>query len=856
MAQPATSLLIFYPPQATYNWHQGASAGPFTTSITDSRIYLTAVVSGAHNYVVTDLVDLSSISTLAIDWAGTFDAAIDGNITFGISNVQADTSFLTLSHKQTTFSRTTSYLDVSSYYGSYYLKFGINVTSGFPATISSWLYNVQGFNHSYSYPLGTSQIREETAVFNGYLQNDSNTSCTCGFWVYNQSTTATNAINYTDGTLPAGHSFSKAAGSLLNSSTYYYVRTWSKGIHGFNISRNETYFLTLPDTPSGLTVSQVGPQSLNVQWTNATMGKSNANVTNQSVLIRYSASSYPTTITSGTFGANESKYDNVTISGLAEEATYYFSAWTYINASGSPERMQWSDSFVTASNATIGGLYNIMVRYENETTSGNLPIDLTKYGPHKLIVHYNDMTQYAVFSGNTVTDSTVYGFWNDIANGNFTIIANNTILYFEFTWNYTGGVNKCHRVQIPTTEVNTTFYFRTNIPLYGETTANEFHIYSAAVVNPADNLIFTADHDIDVVAGVYVYNTSSYGYWVVVPNANYSISGNQVTIYADILDANSSMGKIEYYTEIIVPGIDVMYGNLIPYTYGFKDPTGGFQNALDLDAYVDVYCFNSTGVRMTIHKEFWDAIDEVHPTLVGCKKYRIGVGRVGQVIDLLGNAPTGCVDTSDLSPEPVQIPVEEITTYPFFIVIDIDQGWRGDEINGFYVYYRDILFGTNYVNFTVWDRNGTAVYFENTTSNIKNFTYPLACKKFKYNYTLNVNHTEWSSNQTIEGAFNPGMTAITDITSFEDLISKILGNTPFKNFDTDETVTWGPAFVGIIAIILLASFGAVNAYLGMIGCGAWLCVAYGIISGLPPLIFVGGIFLISMAFVFAIGGKK
>jgi len=855
--QHSVAVTIYYPPQATHNWHQGASVGTFTTSITDSRIYLTTVVSGSYNYVVTDQIDLSNISTLAIDWAGTFDAAIPGNITFGISTVQADASFDTLTKKTTTFSRTTTHLDVTNYYGLYYLKFGINVTSGFPSTISSWLYNVQGYNHSYSYPLYASSVEETTATLQGYLLNDSNySSCTCGFWVYNQSTNASNAINFTAGSSYGAEDVFTASATNLNASTYYYVRTWSKGRYGFNISSNESYFLTKPESPTGLSVSVIGPSALKVSWTNATMGNSNGNITNQSVYIRYSNSSYPTTRTSGTFGCNVSKYDNYTFSGLSEETTYYFSAWTYINASGSPEFAKWSDSFATATDATVGGALQLAVRYENESISGNLLIDLSEYGPHKLVVHYENLTQYAVFSGATVSDATVYGYWAHIAEGNFTIIANNTVKYIEFTWNYTDSINRCHRILIPTVGENTTFYVRTNLPVYGETLSNEFHSYSAAVENPANDLIFTTDYDIDVVAGVYVYNASLYGAWVQVPNDNYSISGNQVTIYSDVLDANSTIGKIEYYMHVIVAGVDTMYGVLVPYIYTFSDPSTIFVDALELDAYVNIYTYNSSSVRLTIHQEFFTGDDKVNPMLIGCKKYFLGVGSSVLVIDRVCIAPTRCSSSADMTPEAIDIPQIEEINYSFFDIVNLKQGWRGDEINGFYVYYQDTMFGTNYVNFTVWDQNGTAVYWKNATTNTYNFTYALACKKFRYNYTLRVGHEEWTASKGIEGSLYPGASPIFDIVSLNDLLEKIFGNTPLQNFDTGETVPWAEIFVGSVAMILLLSFSSINGYVGMISTGAWLCIAYSIISGLPIIFFVGGMFLISMAFVFAIGGRN
>jgi len=242
--------------------------------------------------------------------------------------------------------------------------------------------------------------------------------------------------------------------------------------------------------------------------------------------------------------------------------------------------------------------------------------------------------------------------------------------------------------------------------------------------------------------------------------------------------------------------------------------------------------------------------------LIGCKKYFLGVGSSVLVIDRVCIAPTRCSSSADMTPEAIDIPQIEEINYSFFDIVNLKQGWRGDEINGFYVYYQDTMFGTNYVNFTVWDQNGTAVYWKNATTNTYNFTYALACKKFRYNYTLRVGHEEWTASKGIEGSLYPGASPIFDIVSLNDLLEKIFGNTPLQNFDTGETVPWAEIFVGSVAMILLLSFSSINGYVGMISTGAWLCIAYSIISGLPIIFFVGGMFLISMAFVFAIGGRN
>jgi len=754
----------YYPPSG--NWQQGDSNGTFSTTIGATTITLTVGSAGARNYVVTvAAIDLGNISYLEIDWDGTYDAATTADIEFGISAVQMDNSFATSVTHSSTFSRQKETLDVSDYFGNYYIKMGSTITGGFVSTITIHQYSVEFFGYPDSYPKNSTDVTTSTATLNGYLVNDSNLSVECGFWVGNVSTNASNfEQNVSGGSFTAG-SISTTITSL-SSGTYYYVRSWANTTYGFNISSNESYFLTYPNAPSSFTATCVGPSSVKLTWTNSSVG----NHTNQSVYIRYTTGSPVTDRTSGTFAANESNWPNVTISGLDEQTQYNFTAWTYANASGSPFFMKWS-SFTTCSSETEGGTYNIVVRYENESSSGNIPVDLSIWGKHRFNIHYANLTDYVEFDDGICTSS-VDGWFADNSSGNFTFVSNTTVEFIEFLWNYSNGSDyQCSRTLISETTQNFTFYIRTNMPVYGA---------SSGFLNDS----------------------------------------------------------------------------LVTYTYSFKDQSGEFEGALELDSYADIYTFNSTGIRLTIHKQYWDAQDKVYPMLIGCKKYFIGVGCSTRTVDRIAVAPTPCTSSGDITPDPIKIPISDDISYTFFEVININQGWRGDQINGFYVYYYDTMFATNSVTFRVWDANGSMVWGPKTvTSNVENFTFTTACKLYQYNYILTVDHEIWDENKTFTGVLYPGMEAITDIASLNDFLNKTLGYTPFINQETLQEVPWSWVIVFIIGFIIIVSVGQVNAYLGTLGCGVWFAAAYGLVTGLPWLFLAGGIFLVSMSIIFAMGGK-
>jgi len=757
-----TTAYNYYPPAG--NWQQGDSNGTFSTTIGASLITLTVGSAGARNYVVTTApINLGNISYLEIDWSGSYDAATTATVRFGISPTQMDNSFTTSVSHTTTFTRQKEKLDVSNYFGNYYIKMGTTITGGFVSTITMRQYSVELFGYPDSYPRNATDVTTSTATLRGYLVNDSNLSVECGFWVGNVSVNASNfEQNVSGGSFTAGTISTTI--SSLSAGTYYYVRSWTNTTYGFNVSANESYFLTYPNAPSSFTATCVGPQSIKLTWTNATCG----NHTNQSVYIRYTTGSPVTDRISGTFAANESNWSNVTISGLDEQTQYNFTAWTYANASGSPFFMKWS-SFTTCSSETEGGTYNIIVRYENESTSGNIPVDLSIWGKHRFNIHYANLTDYVEFDDGICTSS-VDGFFGSNASGNFTFISNTTVEFIEFLWNFSNGSTyQCSRTLIPDTTQNLTFYIRTNMPVYG---------VSSGFLNDS----------------------------------------------------------------------------LVTYTYSFNDPSKEFEGALELDSYVDIYTFNSTG-RLTIHKQYWDAQDKVYPMLVGCKKYFIGVGCSTRTVDRIAVAPTPCSSTSDITPDPIRIPISDDISYAFFDVININQGWLGDETSGFYVYYYDTMFATNSVTIRIWDINGTMVYIYTAEANVWNFTYAQACKLYQYNYTLTVDHEVWDTNQTITGVLYPGMKAITDVASLNDFLNKTFGYTPFVNAETLQEVPWSWVLVFVIGFIIIVSFGQINAYLGTLGCGVWFAAAYGLVIGLPWLFLVGGIFLVTMSLIFAMGGK-
>ena len=865
IAQNVAGYISNLPPGG--DWQQGywdATAGSHATIWYDSMGF--TINGGAGDgdeiyYVLRNATDLRNISYISVYWAMGF-GAVPGAGVFGIGTVQGDNAF-TANVTRTTNIYTRSWydLDVTDYNGDYYIKIGGYLSSvGVADDLLIVLSEIRMYNYSASFPKNATSVQETTATLNGYLTEDSDTNCTCGFWVSN--VTNPNASNYqfnfSAGSSCTQGSFSASA-TGLTSGEYYYVRTWSTNGHTLNYSSNQTYFLTKPNAPTSFSISAVHPRSIDLQWTNATLPPG---MVNHSVIIHYSTSSPPGAPkpgTWGTFGDNVSDSDRTTITGLAEDTTYYFVAWTYLNNSGSPSMGWISTGFATTSGATEGGFYNISVRYENESVSGNCVVNLSHWRIHEFLIHSGTGTDFVRFD-NGIHTSSLEGTFVNNASGNFTVEINSTITYIEFHWNSSvSALKHCYRVQVlDAGQRNVTFYIRTDLPVYGEGTTKEFHTDSAPVVNPAADLTISTTYPMNEVYGVYVYNISVYPMWETVPTSNYTVGTNQITIDNAILNVNTTMCKVEYYTHKTVSGVTGPLDNtLVKYTYYFKDETiaGYFGSPSFLNEWAEIYVYNSTGTKLSIHKEYWSSEEKVYPWLIYNKKYRIGVGNNKITLPLIGQPPTG----SETSPDPIVISDPGITSYGFFDVIDFDIGWESNGI-GFWVYYQDTLYQTRSVTFRVWDVNGTMVYNDTSDQDYKNFTYAGAWHLYLYNWTITTNHTAWGYiNQTVGADMWKGVVPLTDITSLNDLLNRTLGYTPFVSYDPateGQEVSWTYVLVFVIGFIITCSFGAYNAYVGTLAVGLWLSFSGAYITGVALLVFVPvGIFLITMTIIFAMGGK-
>jgi len=74
---------------------------------------------------------------------------------------------------------------------------------------------------------------------------------------------------------------------------------------------------------------------------------------------------------------------------------------------------------------------------------------------------------------------------------------------------------------------------------------------SSPVTDTGSNATITLTKTLDETIGVYVYNSSLYGGWTLIPDSNYTLNNTHVEVSSDRFDSNSTIIKIDYYYQAI-----------------------------------------------------------------------------------------------------------------------------------------------------------------------------------------------------------------------------------------------------------------------------------------------------------------
>ena len=281
-------------------------------------------------------------------------------------------------------------------------------------------------------------VEGTTVTLNGVLGCTAD-SATCGFWYGFSSpvTELTKAGNLTCvGSYDTGESFFyDATGGV--SGDYYFYRAWCQNGTLFVNASNEATFLLKPNAPDTLSVTNIDEKNVSLSWNQASVGAG----TNRSTVIVYKTGGYPSSVSDGTVCYNESG-TSTTVTMPSGGTKYYFSAWTYINASGGPFYWYFSDDYDYVSATTEGGDYTVYVRDEQNGSLLNL----------------SDVNMTHMFRALDEDGQLLYRCYPDNATGTFSFDTDGVVKYARFRYNET-----CYRtVTVSEGQTNITFYMSTS----------------------------------------------------------------------------------------------------------------------------------------------------------------------------------------------------------------------------------------------------------------------------------------------------------------------------------------------------------------------------------------------------------
>ncbi len=313
-------------------------------------------------------------------------------------------------------------------------------------------------------------------------------------------------------------------------------------------------------------------------------------------------------------------------------------------------------------------------------------------------------------------------------------------------------------------------------------------------------------------------------------------------------------------TDLPVFGQSTSYYNnsLIKYLYSFVDQTGKFIETNN--PYIIIFKYDNESNKLIIHSEYWGSSGTVNPWLVYEDLYNAGVYCDVLNIPNVGYVPTGTNIEADIT-----ITVDLIPAYNFYTVVKLEWGWYGD---GLFVDYLDMSSTTNWVVIRVYDYDtGDLINTSNVSYSAYNFTVSTAdginlSKDYKFEIISDVNDDYWSGNKS--SGLIPiysGMAPVTSVANLDSMLELILGTSPIYNTHTGIDVSW--TYIGIFSLcfIIMATFGKLNAFVGMLATGMFLTMSGAMISGFSETIsgvdlLVIGVFIIALGIIGLMGGVE
>jgi len=283
--------------------------------------------------------------------------------------------------------------------------------------------------------------------------------------------------------------------------------------------------------------------------------------------------------------------------------------------------------------------------------------------------------------------------------------------------------------------------------------------------------------------------------------------------------------------------------SVVKYIYEFEDRTHIYDSVEENEAYVEIYSFNES-IRYVVHQEYWDAAKKVYPHLVFEKGYLVKIGLVSDpsTYSLIGLAPVHEIVQEML----VIQKADENITFLLDNIISITSAWF---VNTIHVVYTDANYETESLTCTIHDLDGVEVYTKTVNGFSEYIFVTLVLDTTKvYEITLEITHPTFMDlygvdTIPIKFPLLPGITALTDVSVFNNLLTGVIGLAPFYNPTTMEYIGW---FETGAFILVLCTFGLLIGYhppTAFLVTGIELVGLSALVTGFIPAAFVVGIIM-------------
>lgn len=567
---------------------------------------------------------------------------------------------------------------------------------------------------------------------------------------------------------------------LVDSAQYTRIRfNLTRGstplIDGFNITASEN---ATPNIVSTYPIDETQGVSIDITEINVTIHDAEGDTFNWSIE------------TQPNIGSNSSNDDtngtkNCTVAGLTGGTTYT----VFVNVTDSAGNiLKYTFDFTTY------GSVEFWCFDETDPTHG-IPFGLEISNSHYYI-------NYSLNNGDTISIS-------ELAFGE----------HVSFFVNSTGYESRLYTYTISAvSDYNFTFY----LPPEND---NILRTNSTAVTDPTSDVDVVLYCEPELIVLVQGWNDSTYGHWFTIPNANYSISGNTITINQSMLNDDTTVVQVQYYCDT----------DVLDYIFHVIDKNGNPIN----QARIEVHRIYETGLT-PVESSLTDGNGDATFSLIPKTNYLLNISKDGFDAQTgLSFKPTEDVRTKTFV---LDFLSEVNESYQFYDLIDFNATMYSNQT--IKVIFIDSDENTTSAIFQTYEQyNDTASLISTNNTNSDSFTFWVTGVNTSRVHEIQLTLTHTVLGTVTESVFvNPLHTSLHDINNIELIFSNILGN-----WSTSEG---GLGYVNFF-FILIPSLGLIAIPGRYHHPGVGVVMAAGYIGFVTSIVF-SNVF-ISAPFIAAIG---